>query len=102
MAEHDYKIRIGRVKELLEKAYRVRLVIAPKGVINNSPIAKEQMWKRILDDLTAQYGKPFSIMSPPQVQFRNLTATVVLINAKPPSTRPSHESKLEDNDDEEE
>jgi len=83
MANHDYGIRLDQVKEKLEKAYRVRVVVEPKGVVNRTPIAKEQLWKKILNDLSAEYGKNLTIVSSPQLEFHVLSATVSLANAQP-------------------
>lgn len=93
ITEHDYQIRLHRIQETLEKAFRVRVVIEPKGVVNKSPMAREQLWKRVLDELVTIYGKSLTIICPPQLEMRSLAATVSLVNwQKPPS-------KSESNDD---
>jgi translation initiation factor IF-3 len=82
MAQHDYDIKLARIKEALEKSFRVKLVIEPKGAINRSPMAKEQLWRKIMDSLAGQYGKDLAIISAPALELRNLVAVVVLSNAK--------------------
>lgn len=85
MAQHDYDIKLNRVKEILEKAFRVKVVVEPKGAINRSPLAKEQLWRRIIDYLAGQYGKNLVIISAPALELRSLVAIVALSNATPPS-----------------
>lgn len=83
MADHDYAIRIKRASEILEKAFRVKVVVEPKGVLGREALSKERLWKKIFDDLLLKYGKDLSLVSAPQVEFRNLTATLALLGAKP-------------------
>lgn len=99
MAQHDYDIKLNRVKEILEKAFRVKVVVEPKGAINRSPLAKEQLWRRVIDDLAGQYGKNLVIISAPALELRSLVAIVALSNAIPPSI---DNSKTEDRKDREE
>lgn len=96
MAQHDFNIKLTRVKEILEKAFRVKVVVEPKGAINRSPIAKEQLWRRVLDDLAGQYGKNLVIISAPALELRSLVAVVALANAKPPR---NDSDKIESDDD---
>ncbi len=87
MAEHDYGIKLRRTRELLEKAFRVKVTVEPKGVVNRDPLAKEKLWRQIFADLGAGYGKNLIVICPPQVEFRNLTALIALANVKPRSTK---------------
>lgn len=85
MAEHDYAIRMRRASEALERAFRVKVVVEPKGVLGREALSKERLWKKIFDEMVGRYGKELSLVSAPQVEFRNLTATLALLGAKPPS-----------------
>lgn len=91
ITEHDYQIRMHRIQETLEKSFRVRVVVEPKGVVNKSPIAREQLWKRVLDELVSKYGKTLNIICPPQIEMRSLAATVALTNWKPAPSPKSDE-----------
>ena len=87
MAEHDFVIKLNRVKEMLEKAFRVRVVVEPKGAANSGALAKEALWRKVLTCLSEQYSSDLTIISAPAVEFRNLIATVALLSAKPPCTK---------------
>lgn len=95
MADHDYAIRLRRTSEALEKAFRVKVVVEPKGVLGREALSKEKFWKKIFDDLLLKYGKDLSLVSAPQVEFKNLTATLALLGAKP-SALASKEDKEKD------
>lgn len=87
MAEHDFEIKLNRVKEMLEKAFRVRVVVEPKGAASSGAPAKEALWRKVLACLSEQYSSDLTIVSPPAMEFRNLIATVALLSAKPPCTK---------------
>lgn len=99
MADRDFEIRMGRVREVLEKAWRVKVVVEPKGILGRTSLSKEKQWSRIVDELSRKYGRDLTIISRPQIEFRNLSAIVALNSAKPPQhpnkqeqSHPSQES----------
>jgi hypothetical protein len=62
----------------LEDAYRVRLAIQPRGATKRAPLAREQLYRTILNRLQSDYGAAFTIVTPPESLQGMLTAVFSL------------------------
>lgn len=78
---HDFGIKMTKVKELLEKGFRVRLVIEPKGVMARQAGQKEQMHARIIKCLEAE-NINFEVVEPVQLLSNRLTFALLSLNSE--------------------
>ena len=101
MALHDQGIRLRKVEELLERAYRVRLVVEVKGKGNGNggamgrvaAVARETMYRDLMGKLRGRFGKDLTILSPPESLCASLVTVIYSASAKPPSTKPNNGPK---------
>jgi translation initiation factor IF-3 len=85
MGTHDLQLRTAKVRELLERAYRVRVVV---GVGSKAtPQVKEAVQRMILERLRDEMGKDLIFVSAPEMQLGRLSVTLASATAKPPSTK---------------
>lgn len=94
MAEHDIGIRMRKVEQLLEDAYRVKLVVEGghrKAGMGGPMEGKERMHKDLMDTLRERYGKNLVVMAPPESLFGNLVTVLHHATAQPPSTKPKRQ-----------
>lgn len=91
MAEHDIGIRMRKVEQLLEDAYRVKLVVEGghrRAGMGGPTEGKERMHRGLMDALRERYGKNLVVMAPPESLFGNLVTVLHHATAQPPSTKP--------------
>ena len=99
MANRDFEMRFAKVQELLEKAWRVRIVVEGKG-IKCGAWEKEQMQKTVLERLKNEMGKDLMILAPPEIGGSgSLITTVQSASAKPSlANKREHKEKEVNND----
>lgn len=65
MHDHDLGVRYARVRALLDGAYRVRLVVEPRGATRRVPAAREGMLRALMERLAGDYGRRVVVLAPP-------------------------------------
>ena len=99
MANRDFEIRFGKMRELLEKAWRVRIVVEGRG-IKCGAWEKEHMQKMVLERLKKEMGKDLMVLAPPEMGCSGSLITMVQSESAKPflANKKQQEGKEIDNE----
>lgn len=92
MAERDVEIRLGKVTELLRKAYRIRMVVEMRGV-KADVMGRERMQRVVMGRLRERFGGDLIVMSPPESLSGSIVTVIYCASAKAPQTKPDVEGE---------
>lgn len=108
MAPHDREIRLGKVRELLRRAYRVRLVVEARGrgaggaMGRVAVMARETMYRELMETLKREFAKDLMVLTPPESLGGSLMTVIYSASATPPSTKPANHHRHAEGEDEDE
>ena len=75
ISEHDFMTKMRKAQELLDKEYRVKFIIEPKGISTKQLGSKEGIQVKIVNHLKA--GPGIEIVEQPQLLANKLSFAVL-------------------------
>lgn len=92
MGKSDRDRRTERVGELIEKAYRIKLVVEGR---KGEKVGREVVMRELINEMRVRFGRDLMVTTPEMVSG-SITCTIYNSKAKPPSTKPGR--NLDEND----